>query len=516
MIPINRLIIFTFFAFNSVVFYAQQNILIDNSNAPSEPSIAINPNNTNQLVAGSNINKVYRSNDGGATWTKNVLSSTYGIWGDPAIICDNTNNFYFFHLSNPPPNFSSWIDRIVCQKTTNAGVSWSSGTFAGLNGTKQQDKQWAVFDPTTNNIYLTWTEFDYYGSPTITDKSRIKFSKSTNAGATWSPAVKINTIDGTCIDDSSTVEGAVPTVGPSGQLYVSWSGPNGLVFKKSLDQGATWSTSEKIVSATTGWDYSISGVDRSNGLPIINCDRSGSAYNGTIYINWSDQTNGVNDTDVFLSKSTNGGTTWSAPLRVNNDAPGKQQFFSWMTIDQTNGYVYIVFYDRRNHDDDMTDVYLAYSTNGGTTFTNTKISTTPFLPVDTVFLGDYTNITAHNGVIRPIWARMDNGVTSVWTALITQTSLANKEYENDDSAVSNYPNPSYEDSFFSFKLVQESPITIKIYDLNGKEVYTVLDNKNYPFGKHVVSIKSNLLAKGEYLYTIKSNYFTKSKKMIVR
>lgn len=496
--------------------FSQQNILIDDVGYPNEPSIVINPNNTNQLVAGSNINNVYRSNDAGLTWTKNALNSTYGVWGDPTLICDNSNNFYFFHLSNPTPDFTNWIDRIVCQKSTNTGLSWSSGTFAGLNGTKDQDKQWAIFDSTTNNIYLTWTEFDSYGSSNIANKSRIRFSKSTDAGSTWSPAIKINTIDGTCIDDSSTVEGAVPTVGPSGQLYVSWSGPNGLVFKKSLDHGVTWPTNETLVTTTTGWDYSISGIDRSNGLPITSCDRSGGPNNGTIYINWSDQTNGTQDTDVFLSKSTNGGATWSAPLRVNDDLPGKQQFFSWMTIDQTNGYIYIVFYDRRNHDDDQTDVYLAHSTNGGTTFTNTKISTTPFFPNDTVFFGDYTNITAHNGIIRPIWARMDGGETSIWTALISQASLANKEYDKDDSTVSNYPNPSYEDSFFSFKLAQDSPISIKIYDLNGKEVYTLIEDKIFSVGKHVLSMKSNLLAKGEYLYTIKSNYFIKSKKMIVR
>ena len=106
---------------------AQQNVMISNTNNPSEPSIAINPNNTNQLIAGANINSVYKSNDGGATWSRNTLTSTYGVWGDPAIICDNTNNFYFFHLSNPPSG-GNWIDRIVCQKTTNSGTTWSTGS----------------------------------------------------------------------------------------------------------------------------------------------------------------------------------------------------------------------------------------------------------------------------------------------------------------------------------------------------------------------------------------------------
>ena len=496
--------------------FAQQNIMISDVNFPNEPSICINPNNTNQLIAGSNLNNVYKSNDAGATWTRNVLTSTYGVWGDPTIICDNNNNFYFFHLSNPPTN-GNWIDRIVCQKTSNLGTNWSTGSFMGLNGSKEQDKQWAIFDTTTNNIYVTWTEFDSYGSTNPVDKSNIRFSKSSDFGATWSTALKINSVDGNCIDQSDTVEGAVPTVGPNGELYVSWSGPNGLVFKKSLDQGATWSATETTISAVNRWDYIIPGLDRCNGLPITACDRSGSVNNGTIYVNWSDQRNGVNDTDIFISNSTNGGISWSTPLKVNNDGVGKHQFLSWMTIDQTTGYIYIVFYDRRNYTDDTTDVYLAHSTNGGATFTNTKISTTSFLPINGPFFGDYTNITAHNGVIRPIWARMDNGGTSVWTALISQNSLSNEEYNKDDideNVITNYPNPASEDCYFAFKLYKDSRVSIKIFDLSGKEIYEVT-NKNFPMGKHTLSIKSKLLTKGEYIYTIKSDYYTKSKKMII-
>ncbi len=501
----------------TTLLFGQQNVMIDNIGSPNEPSIAINPNNTNQLVAGSNINNVYRSNDGGLTWTKSTLTSTYGVWGDPAITVDNNNNFYFTHLSNPSSG-GNWLDRIVCQKTTDNGATWNNGSFTGLNGTKDQDKQWIAFDKINNIFYMTWSQFDSYGSSDPNNKSTILFSKSTDFGITWSTAIKINNVDGTCIDNSTTVEGAVPAVGPTGQLYVAWSGPNGLVFKRSLNQGVTWSTNETQISPTHLWDYAIPGIDRCNGLPITACDISPSSHNGTIYVNWSGQINGATDTDVFISKSTDQGNTWSSPLRVNNDPAGKQQFLSWMTIDQTTGYVYIVFYDRRNYTNSNTDVYLAYSTDGGTTFTNTKISTTAFLPTSSVFFGDYTNIVAHNGIIRPIWARLVSGQTSIWTAILTQSQLDIKEFEaeNETNTILNYPNPAVsEDCYFAFKLYKESPISITIYDLSGKEVYKVLENINYPMGKHLVSIKSNVLLKGEYIYEVKSNYYKKSKKLLV-
>ena len=504
--------------FITTIVFSQQNIMIDNVGSPNEPSISINPNNTNQLVAGSNIDNVYRSNDGGLTWTKSTLTSTYGVWGDPAITVDNNNNFYFTHLSNPGSG-GSWLDRIVCQKTTDNGATWSNGSYTGLNpiNGKDQDKQWIAFDKINNIFYMTWTQFDSYGSSDPINKSTILFSKSTDFGITWSTAIKINTVDGTCIDNSTTVEGAVPTVGPSGQVYVAWSGPNGLVFKKSLDQGVTWSATETQIFPTHLWDYTIPGIDRCNGLPIAVCDTSTSPYNGTIYVNWSDQSNGTNDTDIFISKSTNQGATWSSPIKVNNDPAGKQQFLSWMTIDQTNGYIYIVFYDRRNYLNNTTDVYLAYSTNGGATFTNTKISTASFLPTSSVFFGDYTNIVAHNGVIRPIWARLVSGQTSIWTAILTHNQLEIKEFEaeNDVNTIYNYPNPVVEDCYFAFKLYKDSPVSITVYDLSGKEVYKVLENIDYPMGKHLVSIKSNVLNKGEYIYVVKSNYYKKSKKLLV-
>jgi len=71
-----------------------------------------------------------------------------------------------------------------------------------------------------------------------------------------------------------------------------------------------------------------------------------------------------------------------------------------MDVDPITGYIYIVFYDRRNdlHDKNETEVYLAYSKDGGENFTNLKISESPFTPQLGVFFGDYNDISAYNGV----------------------------------------------------------------------------------------------------------------------
>ena len=497
-----------------------QNIQISNTGNPTEPSIIIDPNNTDILIAGANINNYYTSTDAGQTWGIHNLSSSYGVWGDTSLDVDSDGNFYFFHLSNP--SNGNWIDRIVCQKSTDNGVSWNDGSYTGLNGTKAQDKQWSVIDYNNGNIYLTWTQFDDYGSDSPSDKSNIMFSKSTDSGVSWSIAKKINLIDGDCLDESDTVEGATPAVGPNGEIYVTWMGPNGLVFTKSLDQGETWLEEEIVIDPllVAGWDYTVPGIWRANGLAIIKCDLSGGENHGTIYVNWSDQRNGINDTDIWFSKSIDGGNTWTSARKVNNDGVGNQQFFTWMDIDQTNGNLFFVFYDRRNYDNELTDVYMASSINGGESFINKKISESPFLPNTNVFFGDYTNITAHNNIVRPIWTRLHNGELSVWTNIAPLEDLLIGTDDFDTATankITQFPNPATNKTYVSFKLHEISRISLQLHNLQGKAIHTIIDNTDMEYGKYIIPIELDKLnlASGTYYFTLIINGKSKTLKNIV-
>ena len=405
----------------SIAVSQYKNIKVNSiNNNPEEVSIAINPRHPNNLVAGANINNYYYSFDGGVTWVnKEISDSKNGVWGDPVLIFDNNGAAYFFHLSRP--SNSQWIDRIVCQKSTDGGMTYEDpGTYMGLNPPKKQDKPWACVDNTEskwrNNIYVTWTQFDAYDSHRPEDLSNILFSFSSDAGGSWSNALRINKISGDCVDSSNTTEGAVPCVGPNGEIFVSWSAHDKLYFDRSLDGGATWLDDDIVAgSQYGGWVYDIEGIFRCNGLPITQCDISNSPHKGTIYINYSDKTNGEKDVDIFVIKSTDAGNTWSSPIRVNDDpvGNGKQQFMSWMSVDPITGSVNILYYDRRNYDDSSTDVYLARSTDGGTTFENVRISESPFTPVKSVFFGDYIGVNTYNDFTACIWQRLDKGKLSV-------------------------------------------------------------------------------------------------------
>lgn len=481
-----------------------KNITIGTSNEPNEPTIAMHPKNSNILLAGSNIYNLYVSEDGGKTWKEKELKSTFGVWGDPVIIPDTAGNFYFFHLSNPADG--NWIDRIVCQKSTDNGKSWSNGSFTGLNGTKAQDKHWAIVDKRTNYIYVTWTQFDLYDSKDPKDKSVILFSMSKDEGKTWTPPKKINEIDGDCVDSDNTTEGAVPAIGPDGEVYVAWAGPAGLVFDRSLDGGETWLDKDILIDKMpTGWDYKVPGIYRSNGLPVTLCDLSGGANHGTIYVNWTDQRNGADDTDVWLAKSTDKGNTWSAPIRVNNDGENNQQFLTWMAVDQTNGYLYFVFYDRRGLEGTLTNVYMARSTDGGKTFINFKINDKAFYPNEGIFFGDYNNIVAKGDVIRPIWTELNDSRLSIKTAIIDTTAIISDGMvipSETDSSSTNPPDPNK--LYVSFKIHAKTKLTLFIFNEQGKKAKVVFRNKNYELGKYVEAfdIPTMKLKKGHYRFKL--------------
>lgn len=509
----------------SVVFSQSfKNVLIHNFGQPNEPSIVIDPKNPAHIMAASNVDNVYESVDSGKTWNKEKLTSSYGVFGDPCLITDTSHHFYYFHLAQNPliTVWPKWADRVVCQRFPDVSNNWTNGGYAGLNPGYMQDKEWAVFDSKTNRIYTTWTQFDNYGSTNPEDSSNILFSYSDNQGDSWSPAKIISQMPGNCEDDDKTVEGAVPTVGSNGEVFVAWAYHDSIFFDRSFDGGNTWLQNDIFIDKQTlGWDYTISGLSRCNGLPILDCDRSNSIHKGTLYVNWSDKRNGANDADVFVSRSLDGGSNWSAPIRVNNDLAGRENFMSWLTVDQSNGDVYVLFYDRRNHNNDSTDVYLARSIDGGITFTNYKVSETPFLPISTFFFGDYVNISAVKGMVRPIWTTMNgSSQTNVYTALVDFSDSIKTSVENlgpPQLSMYIFPNPAKNLCTIEVDVNNNITLSAKVYDITNREVLDLFQNITFSETQKSFSfnVKSSGLSSGMYTILIGNNEHTKVLKFAV-
>jgi hypothetical protein len=456
---------------------------------PEEVTIAINPKNTNQLAAGSNLNYFFSSNDGGLSWNWTRLSSHYGFWGDPNVMFDDSGILYYEHLSGlwGQPEF---LWRVVVQRSFDAGMSFDSGEQIGLDTPTQQDKAWLGLDRSKSSsngtIMTSWNEDDLYGSRSPQDSSRIFFSESTDHGANWSPRVRVDHWGGDCVDSSNTVEGAVTTSGPDGTIYIVWSGHNEIYFNRSTDGGKTFGQERAIADQPHGWEFVIPGIYRANGFPMIVSDLNPqSPYYGRLYVMWSDQrrrtAQGAGITDVYMIYSSDGGSTWSKLLRVNNDSALNHHFFPSMAIDPVTGHVFLAFYDRRHYLDSETDVYLARSTDGGASFNNTRISQSAFGPDSGVFFGDYIHIAAYNRKVFPIWMRMDDSALSVWTAVVNDSdALFSGVAEQPISAASIQSTGNMELPGIDFTLPDHGHVTIALFDALGRKISTLLDGTYGP------------------------------------
>jgi len=387
---------------------------------PAEVSVAINPHRPDNIVVVSfqqafpggksgTTNYAYSTMDDGRSWQQVANSNAERrTQGDDAITFGADGTAYHSYISfkglrqKRPQNARNGI---FVTRSKNGGTSWSEPVpvIDHLNTVAPfEDKPWPVVDrssgsPYSGNVYLSWTRFDVYGSHSPQDSTQIYFTRSEDGGRSFAMPFPISDHGGDAVDSSNTVEGAVPAVGPDGAIYVAWAGPLGIMMDRSTDGGWTFGHDVHVADNPGGWDFEIQGLGRANGMPVTAVDRSDGPYRGTVYVNWIDLRHG--DPDVFLASSTDGGQTWSEPVRVNDDpvGNGKEQFFTWMAVDPTDGTINIAFYDRRGLDGAMTGLTLARSTDGGHTFKNYRIKQQPFEATEKVFFGDYIGVDAYDG-----------------------------------------------------------------------------------------------------------------------
>jgi BNR repeat-like domain len=336
----------------------------DTAAAPqNETSIAVDPNNPNRVVASANdyvtrtwsctingtpcsalgdaYSGTYFSNDAGATWccvstdpqhlgtlipgVERLTGGIYDAGGDPSVAFDSHGHVYYAGLGfdrTAPPN------TVAVNKGTfdNAGhLSWSAPTF--INPTTApstlNDKEWIAVDahassPFRDRVYVSWTRFIMNAHTGAYVQSPISFVYSTDGGATFSAP---QLIAGNVLYS----QGSHPAVGPDGTVYVFWDGStrkatlDSIWVVKSTDGGVSWS---KPVAVSSLVDI----IPVANTAFRVNSYPSASvAPDGTVYVTWSSlmsdatgglcpaRTNTGCHATVLYSKSSDGGTTWSAP-----------------------------------------------------------------------------------------------------------------------------------------------------------------------------------------------------------
>ncbi len=416
---------------------------------PSNPLIMFGSSNAINNAGGSLFisEGVYLTTNGGLNWfgsdtLQGAPISNHG--GDPGPTIDKNGTLIMTHLGYS-------ISGMFANYSTNNGATWSAN-YTIASGS--QDKNFASTDdavssPYYGRSYVVWSRFTAAAPP-------IAVSYTTNGGVSWSPGVDINTSVA-----SHYSQGCDIRVGPNGEVYVVWAAPilgspyteDFAGFAKSTNGGVTWTVTNNAydMNGIRG-TFTTKASIRTNGFPRIDVDRSGGVRNGWIYVVASEKnlSPAGSDPDVVLHKSTDGGTTWSAGIRVNQDAlnNGKYQWFPAIRVDE-NGAVNIVYYDDRNTASDSGEVYVSRSLDGGATFTDLLVSDHRFKPkalglsgVAGGYQGDYIGITSGNGKVWPIWMDDKSGIYQAWTTSIdigpsiTHTPLPNTEQLSGNYTVS--------------------------------------------------------------------------------
>ncbi len=411
-----------------------------------ETAIAIDPTNPDHIVGSAVVtigdprvrkitNFSYVSWDAGRSWSSVALPNPEGrVQGDDAVVIDRAGRVYrtyiaFKHLRDPEGLTPK--TGIFLAASDDGGLSYAAAVpvIDHINTIVPfEDKPYPGIDlseasPYVGSLYVAWTRFTRYGSPSPDDSSFIYVAVSRDGGRSFSRPQRLPAAGGDALDGDNTVEGAVPAVGPEGQVYLAWSGPRGIEFTSSRDGGRSWAPARTILDQPGGWDIGVEGLLRANGMPVTGVDISGGPHRGTVYVNWADLRNngGVDgDADVFIARSTDGGLSWSAPLRVNQDplGNGRDQFFTWLSVDPVDGSVNIIYYDRREGDGSGVHVYLARSEDGGQTFSERRISREPFQPVSGRFFGDYNGISAFGGRVACLWTHAEPGANTLRAAVL--------------------------------------------------------------------------------------------------
>lgn len=251
----------------------------------NEPSIAYFENPSHSGLIGVNTSSVFRTNDPWMNrWTPVVVNPPQGFYGDPVLNISNQGMVFMAHLAkNKTGVWPKFFDRIVFERSDDSGKTFTS-TDVGFHEGKMQDKPWFSLDEWKQsqgfgNVYLSWTEFDIYGSHSDQDSSRIWFARSVDGGRSFEKPIAISDVSGDAQDDDATAEGANISISPDGVLHAVWSRNDTIWYDCSRDFGITWGKDQFVARQIGGWNHAgVTSTLRVNGMPVIQSDCFGNMY----------------------------------------------------------------------------------------------------------------------------------------------------------------------------------------------------------------------------------------------
>jgi hypothetical protein len=419
----------------------------------SEEEIAVDPNNPARLVAAisdfsqlrlpgvpfrPNTTKYTYSTNDGATWKDAFVpfDSTMGllVTGDGRSYLFNSDPVVAMDLQG-----RAYLSDLYFNFDNANGVYVSVGNFSGSgltftkantrpvlvdpdpDGPNFEDKDWIAVDnapskdsPYSGNVYASWTHFVTTNPVTFAQTTTIFVARSTDHGQTWSSPVGVSpsiVFDPAATDFGSVVQFSQVAVGPHGEVYVLYElskppstdefyndGHSQLWLVKSTNGGQTFSAPRAVTGVFDEIKYAdFPATYRYASIPALAVNPK----SGDLAIVYPDQVG--SEVRMEYVSSTNGGTSFSAPVALN-DASAGLRIMPAVAVDAQTGHLWVSWIDTRNSADlDHYDVYATLSTNGTVFKQNVRVTPQLLETSNSDFIGDYTGIAAGGGVAHPVW-----------------------------------------------------------------------------------------------------------------
>ncbi|MCB0263305.1 MAG: T9SS type A sorting domain-containing protein [Calditrichaeota bacterium] len=521
------------FNMNAIAQVSENYRLYPSSVTQTEVFVTRHPTNSQLLFATANSitfapffvsEGVYVSTNGGDSWFGSDTCKGEPIvfhGGDPGIAIDKNGTFILTRLGTPP--FSG----VYAHYSTDNGASWSNQITIT---TDDIERAAIATDASPESPFYgrTYAVFVKFASPFA-----VHISHTDDGGASWSTPLRIN-------NPANAGRGADITIGKDGTVYVCWAGVTNTSpfaeiltgFAKSSNGGQNWTVQESA--------FEMSGIQgqlaqkaniRVNGLPRIEIDNSGGARDGWVYIITTEKGRlpAGSDPDVILRRSGDGGQTWSAGIRVNQDVlnNGKIQYFPALHVDDDGG-LNAIFYDDRTTTSDSTGVFLARSTDGGDGWTEIEVSDHNFKPVPigglgAGYQGDNIDIISSDGQLLPMWMDNSSGTYQIWTAKVAIDAVG---IETGETAVptgfsldQNYPNPFNPQTNIRYRIAEHSFVKLSIYNILGDLVKSLVSETQAPGEKVILWDGTNqsgaAVASGFYFYKLSAGDVQQTRRMLL-
>ncbi|MFZ1729730.1 MAG: exo-alpha-sialidase [Bacteroidota bacterium] len=491
-----------------------------------EPSIAVNPVNQNNVVAGWMRLRldgriwiaVRTSFDGGATWTPMQFlphaAQDYGS-ADVSIAFHRTGIAYLSYVDfRMSPDT---VGGVYLVHSTDGGLSWSSPREVVSTNDRPDlpiDRPWIAVDNSggtyDGTVYVS--SMSAYWFP---GEHHMYVRSTQDRGVTWSTLYQV--------DDSAFSPGLMTkaygaiSVGADGRVYTAFMSYDTkasplirILSATTTDAGATW---RRSLLTNVSLSKSITGYTAGY------CVAADPSRAGHAVLAWIDERYG--DIDVLLKHTTDGGATWSLPVRINDDPTGNGvgQDLVWAQFAPA-GLLAIVWRDRRMNGAGLTvpsDIYGTISRDGGYSFPeNQRLSTasSPYMALGCC--NSFLGVALTDSSIITDWSDYRSNDWEVYVHTASMTVSVNESTASKlpgGMLEHNYPNPFSESTVIAYSLPSLENITLKIYDTLGRHIETLVEGWQ-DAGSHQVTFTLPAAAAGNvYFVRLTAGALTKTSSM---